>query len=90
MFSVIRWFMLLRSGKINFSPVINSYNSIYLAESSATSSSGAAGRVSSLYGSQFLANQRRKNSLSIFSGSCPPAILSLYESLIQNLLESGV
>ena len=69
MFSVIRLFILLRFGKTNFSPVISSYNKMYLAESSATRSSGASGKTSSLYGSQFFANQSLKNSLSMFSGS---------------------
>ena len=45
MFSVIRLFILLRFGKTNFSPVISSYNKMYLAESSATRSSGASGKT---------------------------------------------
>ena len=52
--------------------------------------SGASGRTSSLYGSQFSLNHNLKNSLSIFSGSFPSANLFSYDSAIQYLEESGV
>jgi hypothetical protein len=61
-----------------------------LRESSLTSSAGASGRVTSLYGSQLSRNHNLKNSLSIFSGSSSAAKRDSYESLIQYRLESGV
>ena len=61
-FSSIRRFTSTSvGGTSNFSPVIISYSLMYLCDSSTTSSSGAAGMVSSLYGSHLSQTKHLKS-----------------------------
>ena len=63
---------------------------MYLWLSSTTSSLGACGISTSLYGSHRSANQSLRNSLSIISGSSPAACRASYEPASQYRDESGV